>query len=149
MKRTQHGFTLIELMMVVAIVGILAATAIPSYQNYTIRARVAEGLSLASVAKIAVAETYQSAGVFVAATSGYQFAAPTENVTSIAIDDGTGVIRIMFNSPTGPMQGKTVTLTPSVNNNPLTSGALGHLKWECAVGSDPTLYRYVPPICRN
>ena len=58
MKKVQQGFTLIELMIVVAIIGILAAVAIPAYQDYTIRAKVTEGLSLAGAAKVAVAETY-------------------------------------------------------------------------------------------
>ncbi|HQU14876.1 MAG TPA: prepilin-type N-terminal cleavage/methylation domain-containing protein, partial [Gammaproteobacteria bacterium] len=62
MKRTQQGFTLIELMIVVAIIGILAAIAIPAYQDYTVRAKVTEGLNLADAAKTAVAETFQSDG---------------------------------------------------------------------------------------
>ncbi|MFT4592055.1 MAG: type IV pilus assembly protein PilA, partial [Gammaproteobacteria bacterium] len=63
MKTIQKGFTLIELMIVVAIIGILAAIAIPAYQDYTIRAQVTEGLSLASAAKTAVAEFYMNEGV--------------------------------------------------------------------------------------
>ena len=60
--KQQHGFTLIELMIVVAIIGILAAIAIPAYQDYTVRAKVSEGLNLAGAAKLAVAETYDSKG---------------------------------------------------------------------------------------
>jgi type IV pilus assembly protein PilA len=62
MKKLQHGFTLIELMIVVAIIGILAAIAIPAYQDYTIRAQVSEGMNLAAAAKTAVAETYLNRG---------------------------------------------------------------------------------------
>ncbi|HEX2139136.1 MAG TPA: pilin, partial [Woeseiaceae bacterium] len=64
MKKVQQGFTLIELMIVVAIIGILAAIAIPAYQDYTIRAQVSEGLNLASGAKVAVAEYYQNNGAW-------------------------------------------------------------------------------------
>ena len=63
MKKMQQGFTLIELMIVVAIIGILAAIAIPAYQDYTIRAQVSEGMNLAAAAKAAVAETYLNRGV--------------------------------------------------------------------------------------
>ena len=65
--KLQKGFTLIELMIVIAIIGILAAIAIPAYQDYTIRSKVAEGLNLAGAAKLAVAETYDSEGRFKAA----------------------------------------------------------------------------------
>ncbi|MES1195948.1 MAG: prepilin-type N-terminal cleavage/methylation domain-containing protein, partial [Steroidobacter sp.] len=73
MKQVQKGFTLIELMIVVAIIGILAAIAIPAYQDYTVRSKVTEGLTLADSAKIAVSEGYQAndiAGVGAAATDG-------------------------------------------------------------------------------
>lgn len=100
MKRVQKGFTLIELMIVVAIIGILAAVAIPAYQNYTTRARVTEGLNMAAAAKAAVADTFGSmAGVAVVAYAGtgnpvagsfgYQFTA-TRDVASVAIAAITG-----------------------------------------------------------
>lgn len=97
MKRTmQQGFTLIELMIVVAIIGILAAVALPAYQDYTKRAKVTEGLSLASAAKLAVAE---NAANGVPYNKGWTAPSATKDVKSVAIDNATGAITITFDKP--------------------------------------------------
>lgn len=138
----QKGFTLIELMIVVAIVGILAAIAIPAYQDYTVRARVSEGLNLADAAKTAVAETAQSQGGLAnitATNTGYTFPTPTNIVGNIAITPGTGVITVTYLAPAVP-GGGTLTLTPAQANqdSPIT--------WTCAVaGLQP---KYAPANCR-
>lgn len=137
----QKGFTLIELMIVVAIVGILAAIAIPAYQDYTVRARVTEGLNLADAAKTAVGETAQSQGGLAnitATNTGYTFTA-TNIVGNIVITPGTGVITVTYNAPLVP-GGGTLTLTPTQANqdSPIT--------WVCAVGS--LLPKYAPANCR-
>src|SRR5271168_3555937 len=100
MKTMQKGFTLIELMIVVAIIGILAAIALPAYQDYTVRAKVSEGLVQAEAAKIAVAESFQSNGdpTMPAIGAGFTFAAAgTKYVTTIVIGAG-GSIAITYNT---------------------------------------------------
>ena len=116
MNKGQQGFTLIELMIVVAIIGILAAVAIPAYQDYTIRAQVSEGLSLAAAAKTAVAETYATTGAAPAnRTAAGMTAAATDTsgnyVTQVDVANGT--ITVTFgNDANAQINGKTLALTP-------------------------------------
>ena len=123
-NKMQKGFTLIELMIVVAIIGILAAIAIPAYQDYTIRAKVTEGLNLADSAKTAVAESWQSGGVTglsAAATSWVASWAATKYVKTIAVSTTTGAITVSYDAGQIPQVtgANVLVLTPSVNKTAL------------------------------
>lgn len=137
----QRGFTLIELMVIIAIVGILVSIAIPAYQDYLVRARITEGLQLASPAKLAIAETAQANNGLPATqeATGYTSPAATSNVESIAIsDDGKAVITIKY---TPAAKNLALTLSPTLSSH-------GDITWVCAV-TDAANNKYVPYDCRR
>ncbi|HZT05370.1 MAG TPA: pilin [Steroidobacteraceae bacterium] len=145
MKSAQKGFTLIELMIVVAIIGILAAIAIPAYQDYIVRARVTEGLNLASAAETTVAENAENGASSL--VLGWTSPASTTNVKSVTVAAATGIITVTYSSLAKDV---VLTLTPSASGSPLAVNTVPSdaITWKCQV-TDPTQDRYVPSNCRQ
>ena len=144
MNKMQKGFTLIELMIVVAIIGILAAIALPAYQDYTKRSHVTEGLTLAGGAKASLTEFYSSNGHFplTQASAGLAAAASIKGnaVDSVTVTASTGLVTIRYN--------EKVQANGDLQLSPITSAA-GSVQWKCKISNSSISTKFVPSNCRS
>jgi type IV pilus assembly protein PilA len=149
-SKVQKGFTLIELMIVVAIIGILAAVAIPAYQDYTVRARVSEGFSLASAAKTIVAEN-ASAGLADLAIGYVPPAAALKSVNSVAINSANGQITVVYNANVHPSSNALV-MEPLSGGSAIAASTVPQdaIDWNCKSSAGTTLLeKHRPSECRG
>ncbi len=140
--KKQQGFTLIELMIVVAIIAILAAIALPAYQDYVARSQVSEGMSLASGAKTAVAEEYANTGDFGGITNATAGLSPAGSISgkyvdTVTVNDGVITVSLNGSSASDKIAGTNLTLTPNDNG--------GSIDWTCGGSVDA---KYRPSSCR-
>lgn len=164
MRKTDWGFTLIELMIVIAIIGVLAAIAIPQYQDYVTRSKISEGLNLAESAKIAVANTFQANGQMPTAGSNASYGLPASTsitgtyVTSVYVAPETGQITVYYgaNVGGGVAAGDKLTLTPGTSPEAAIAWACGYSSVTIngvtvgGPGAGTTVpAKYLPAICRG
>ena len=140
MKRIQQGFTLIELMIVVAIIGILAAVALPAYQDYTIRAKVSELVLAASNAKVSVAEAAQSNGTITNSGAGVTITV-SGKVTGGSVSNAGTIVVIGSSASTSVGTAVTITLSPTYRT------ADGKITWSCKTAAGQ--FKFVPAECRH
>lgn len=143
-RRNQQGFTLIELMIVIAIIAILMSYAIPAYRDYTVRAKAGEAISIAAGAKQSVSETFISEGDWPSSNAEAGLAVGTTitgtNVQSVTVS-GDGVVTVLFNG-----EDSVLTTSSNIVLTPTSATGAGSITWVCSSNLED---RYVPSECRT
>ena len=154
MKKVQQGFTLIELMIVVAIIGILAAVALPAYQDYTVRAKLSEVVVATEGCKSSVTEFLQTNQAWPSAVTGYGCSAQaTKYVASVTPSITTGQIDVVIQGTgiTG-LDTKKLTIQPTsdvARTTALATAATAIAGWSCGTDAAASMYKYLPATCRQ
>ena len=161
MKKVQAGFTLIELMIVVAIIGILAAVALPAYQDYTVRAKVSEGSIAASAIKVGVTEMFANSGMAGVTAYGLEVAADqanlvTDKISAISVTPGTGEILVTMGLIPQLAGNNVLAFVPSINNANISDlNSTGSVVWVCSPNHPDTPANttidpsFLPAECRQ
>lgn len=162
MKKVQSGFTLIELMIVIAIIGILAAIALPAYQDYTVRAKVSEGAIAASALKIGVTEMFADNGVqglvsYTAVIIADQANLVTDKITAVATNAANGEVSVTLGGIPQLGGANVLAYMPAIGGNALTdANSTGSIVWNCSatlpnggvVSTTTILAKFLPANCR-